>query len=182
MIDPREISPGSNMPPYAAPGRRARSTSRAAATSCARCARSACPTSPSRSQRAAADARGAGRARSRSRARAGRRARVAADSELVALISYLQRLGKRRAPPAGDAEARRQHAASREVRDAELHGHGVLSSRARCSPIRCSRWPLHGRVLRRRRCARRRATSAATPGRASAARGARAGEPEEAQP
>ena len=101
MLDPREISPGSNMPPYQhleenlielgdTPAKM-----RAMVTV-------GVPYSGEQLAGAEADALAAGTAIAAELKEQGG-IEIAANSELVALISYLQRLGKTPAPPAEDA-------------------------------------------------------------------------------
>ena len=100
MLDPRSISPGSNMPPYpflaTAAVDRSRSDDKLAAMS-----RIGVPYTDTQIRNAAADQAEQAGSIVADLAKAGAEAR--ADSELVALISYLQRLGVQPTalPPAG---------------------------------------------------------------------------------
>ncbi|HEY6880112.1 MAG TPA: cytochrome-c oxidase, cbb3-type subunit II, partial [Polyangiales bacterium] len=101
MQDPREISPGSNMPTYAHLA--STTIDRDDLPSKLRAMRSiGVPYSAEEVQSASRDATQQGEEIARELAQSGERD-VRADSELVALISYLQRLGKpvRRAPAKG---------------------------------------------------------------------------------
>jgi cytochrome c oxidase cbb3-type subunit I/II len=99
MIDPREISPGSNMPPYPhlADARIdfARSSDKLRAMRAV-----GVPYKPEQIQGASADARTQAEQIVAELVQGGE-THVAVDSELVALISYLQRLGKPGAQPGG---------------------------------------------------------------------------------
>ena len=92
MLDPRELSPGSNMPAYAHLVDRKIDFSRTPDK--LRAMRTVgVPYQPAQIQGASADARRAGEVIAHGlREQAG--ARVAADSEMIALIAYLQRLGR----------------------------------------------------------------------------------------
>jgi cytochrome c oxidase cbb3-type subunit I/II len=96
MIDPREISPGSNMPSYAHLADNSVAFERTADK--LRALRTAgVPYKPEQLASAERDARAQGEAIAAELTQGGER-NVVADSELVALISYLQRLGKEPEP------------------------------------------------------------------------------------
>jgi cytochrome c oxidase cbb3-type subunit I/II len=101
MLDPRELSPGSNMPSYAHLAQRTvdfsltRDKLRAMLSV-------GVPYPPQAIASAGGDARHAGEVIARGLAQE-TGARVAADSELIALIGYLQRLGKYQSPGAAGA-------------------------------------------------------------------------------
>jgi cytochrome c oxidase cbb3-type subunit I/II len=96
MIDPRAITPGSNMPPYAhlAAGKvdLTRTPAKVAALKSI-----GVPYKDADVEGAAADAREQGSAIAKDLAAEG--AAIAPDTELVAVIAYLQRLGTKPAPP-----------------------------------------------------------------------------------
>jgi cytochrome c oxidase cbb3-type subunit I/II len=99
MLDPREISPGSNMPPYAHLASAAIDFERTADK--LRALRAVgVPYKPEQMARAAADARTQAERISTELVQGGERD-VVPNSELIALISYLQRLGR---PPQAPAE------------------------------------------------------------------------------
>jgi cytochrome c oxidase cbb3-type subunit I/II len=98
MIDPREISPGSNMPPYSHLAENTVAFERSADKM--RALRTAgVPYKPEQLASAEADARKQSEAIALELTQGGER-NVVPNSELVALISYLQRLGKEPAPAA----------------------------------------------------------------------------------
>jgi len=97
MLDPRTVSPGSNMPNY---GHLATDTLNYASTEAkVRAMRTVgVPYTPQQIQGAVEDAKGQAKSISEDLAASG--VKVAPESELVALIAYLQRLGKNVPPPA----------------------------------------------------------------------------------
>jgi cytochrome c oxidase cbb3-type subunit I/II len=102
MMDPREISPGSNMPPY--PHLADVRIDFGKSADKLRAMRTVgVPYKPEQIAAASADARSQAEQIAAELVQGGER-NVAADSELVALISYLQRLGKPGAPPPANTE------------------------------------------------------------------------------
>jgi cytochrome c oxidase cbb3-type subunit I/II len=101
MLDPRTVSPGSNMPNY---GHLATDTLDYASTEAkVRAMRTVgVPYTPQQIQGAVEDAKGQAKSISEDLAASG--VKVAPESELVALIAYLQRLGKNVPPPAPPAK------------------------------------------------------------------------------
>ncbi|MDF2697993.1 MAG: Cytochrome c oxidase subunit CcoN, partial [Labilithrix sp.] len=101
MVDPRAITPGSNMPPYAHLERNkldlARTGDKMHALS-----KVGVPYTEAAIRAAEADAREQGQAIAEDLAKEG--AHVEPDTQMVAVISYLQRLGKKPAPASKPAE------------------------------------------------------------------------------
>jgi cytochrome c oxidase cbb3-type subunit I/II len=102
MIDPRSITPGSNMPPYAHLAETKLDLAKTGAKMHA-LAQVGVPYTDAQVRDAASDARDQGSAIAKDLATEG--AEVPPDTQLVAVIAYLQRLGKKPEPvkPSGGA-------------------------------------------------------------------------------
>ncbi|MBI2391329.1 MAG: cytochrome-c oxidase, cbb3-type subunit I [Deltaproteobacteria bacterium] len=101
MLDPRTVSPGSNMPNY--PHLASKSVDFSLTETKVRAMRTVgVPYTPQQVQSAATDAKAQAQSIAEDLAASG--IKVPADSELVALISYLQRLGKNVPPPVPPAK------------------------------------------------------------------------------